>query len=279
MPGGFAGMGAAPPGMGGMPGVARGGKALLSWRVAILPYLGQAELYKQFRLNESWDSPHNLKLLKKMPKVYAAPGVRTKSPYSTFYQVFVGNHAGFEKHRPLRIFEFTDGTSNTILIVEAGCAVPWTKPADLPFAADEPLPELGGLFSDVFHAAFADGSVHTLSKTCDPEMLRKAIMRDDGYQVDFTRLERIVPQSVRGLEIEKKKLSDELLAERDQVEALRRLKLALQKKAEVAGVRQLQLENERLHRLLLETRREAESLRAEIERLRRLGKEDLPERK
>src|SRR3972149_4277670 len=38
------------------------GKPLLSWRVAILPYVEESGLYKQFHLDEPWDSPHNLAL-------------------------------------------------------------------------------------------------------------------------------------------------------------------------------------------------------------------------
>src|SRR5262245_56693586 len=46
------------------------GKALLSWRVALLPYLGLEALYKEFKLDEPWDSAHNKRLLEKMPAVY-----------------------------------------------------------------------------------------------------------------------------------------------------------------------------------------------------------------
>ena len=52
------------------------GKALLSWRVALLPFLEENELYKQFHLDEAWDSDHNKKLLAKMPRVFAPPGFR-----------------------------------------------------------------------------------------------------------------------------------------------------------------------------------------------------------
>src|SRR5439155_1388856 len=109
------------------------GKAILSWRVLILPYIEQDRLYRKFRLNEPWDSPHNKKLLEMMPKTYAAPNAKGDPPYTTHYQVFVGPGAGFEGKRGLRIGDFTDGTSNTILVAEAARAVPWTKPEDLPY--------------------------------------------------------------------------------------------------------------------------------------------------
>lgn len=252
-----------------MSGARSGGQALLSWRVAILPYLGENELYKQFRLNEPWDSTHNLKLLKKMPKVFSPPGIKTKTPYTTFYQVFVGPHAAFEKHRGIRFADIHDGTSNTILIIEAGCAVPWTKPTDLHYAADEPLPELGSIFTDVIHAAFADGAVHTLRKDCDQDMLRRAIVRDDGHVLDWAKLQRPVIRSASGLQSEKQQLTQELLAERERLEALRREMAELKARAAIVGTEAMRRENERLQQQLLETRRAAEEMRAEINRLRK----------
>src|SRR6185295_2767398 len=50
------------------------GKPLLSWRVAILPYLNQKQLYESFHLDEPWDSEHNRKLIPRMPAEYAAAG-------------------------------------------------------------------------------------------------------------------------------------------------------------------------------------------------------------
>src|SRR5258708_1555931 len=70
--------------------IAAEGKPLLSWRVALLPYLGEKELYDQFRLNESWDSEHNRKLLAKMPKIYKSAGKQPEVEYGTYFQVFVG---------------------------------------------------------------------------------------------------------------------------------------------------------------------------------------------
>jgi hypothetical protein len=132
----------------------------LSWRVAILPYIGQEALHKQFHLSEPWDSPHNKSLLPQMPKVFAPPpGVKTKQPYSTFYQVFTGPTTPFRTGRDTRITDIQDGTSFTFLIVEAGEAVPWTKPEDLVYDPARPIPPLGGVFHGGFNAALADASV------------------------------------------------------------------------------------------------------------------------
>jgi hypothetical protein len=46
------------------------------------------------------------------------------------------------------------------VLATAAQPVPWTKPADLPFGADKPLPKLGGQFKEVFHVAMASGQVY-----------------------------------------------------------------------------------------------------------------------
>src|SRR5262249_33469945 len=111
----------------------KNGKPLLSWRVAILPFIEQDNLYKQFHLDEPWDSPHNLKLIQTMPRTYALPNDKTKHALpSTYYVGLVGNHAAFEMQGGLSIpASFPDGTSNTIWVVEGATPVPWTKPEDI----------------------------------------------------------------------------------------------------------------------------------------------------
>jgi hypothetical protein len=97
----------------------RDGKPLYSWRVLLLPYLEHDVLYKQFRLDEPWDGPNNIQLLSQMPEVYQHLSDAAGKNSSTAYQVIVGKGAAFEGTQGLRLKDFTDGTSNTILIVEA----------------------------------------------------------------------------------------------------------------------------------------------------------------
>ena len=80
----------------------------------------------------------------------------------------------------MALSDITDGTSNTIAIVEAREAVPWTKPVDLSYDDKKPLPKLGGLFDDGFHAVIADGSVRFFTPKLTERTLRSAITRDGG---------------------------------------------------------------------------------------------------
>lgn len=158
-----------------------GKKALLSWRVALLPYLEQEKLYREFKLDEPWDSEHNKKLLAKMPDVFKDPAAPpAKGPGMTHYQIFVGGGAGFKlQPQGCRIFDITDGTSNTIMIVTTTEPAPWTKPGDLPFSLGKALPKLG-LGGKPASIAMFDGSVKTINKDSSERTIKSAITAAGG---------------------------------------------------------------------------------------------------
>jgi hypothetical protein len=164
------------------------GKPLLSWRVAILPYIGHDELYRQFHVDEPWDSEHNRKLISRMPALYAAPGTSTSEPGKTWYQAFVGPGTTFEQSNKgsgkIGIPQISDGTTNTLMVVEAGSPVIWTSPEDLPFDPQGKLSGVGGLFADGFNAVFCDATVRFLRKKIDEASLRALITRNGGEPVD-----------------------------------------------------------------------------------------------
>jgi len=159
------------------------GVPLLSWRVLLLPYLGQEELFRQFKLDEAWDSPHNLRLLPQMPWAFS-PIERSppQQPYTTLFRVFVGQGTAFEGHEGLQLKDdFGARISDTILIVEAGDPVPWTKPEDIPYDKNRPLPKLGAIFKGYFHAALADASTRRIRQDIKEATLRAAVIRNgDG---------------------------------------------------------------------------------------------------
>jgi hypothetical protein len=174
------------------------GEPLLSWRVAILPYLAHRDLYEQFRPDQPWDGPSNRGLLSKMPEVYALQGLGTGPTYETFYRGFIGEGAFFDGTRRIRIGDITDGTVNTLMLVEADEPVAWTKPEELPIKAGGPLPRLGGPFADGFHALTCDGYVRFLAKEVDGDLLRRAITRNDGEVIELNRLCRSSGRDGRG---------------------------------------------------------------------------------
>jgi hypothetical protein len=162
----------------------KSGKPLLSWRVLLLPYIEQDALYKEFHLDEPWDSDHNKKLLEKMPALFAAGDEQALKNHETHYQAIVGKGAIFDGKKGVSAADITDGRSNTILLVEAKKAVPWTKPDDVPFDAGKLVPKLGGLFDGIFNAAMADGSVHSFPLTIKEEKLRALITRNGGEVIE-----------------------------------------------------------------------------------------------
>jgi hypothetical protein len=167
----------------------RDGRPGLSWRVAMLPFIEEDRLFKEFHLDEPWDSPHNILLLDRMPKMYRLPG-EPNGTVTTHTQVFVGPGTPFEPQQgPKRSWQpgpvlaeagpripasFPKGTS-TILIATARNPVPWTKPEDIPYDPDRPLPPLGGHPRRGFHIAQANGSVTWISGQTSESALRPMI--------------------------------------------------------------------------------------------------------
>jgi hypothetical protein len=158
-------------------------RPLLSWRVYLLPYVEQEQLFNKFRLDEPWDSPHNLTLLPEMPTVYRSP--LSNGIDETVYVAIpiedgaicrpVVSAEGVSPPLGVSLREIVDGTSNTVMVVEveAKYAVPWTKPVDYPTAESALLANYsersghasnGGAQSsesrvDCVLALFADGAV------------------------------------------------------------------------------------------------------------------------
>jgi len=166
---------------------AGGATGKLSWRVHILPLLGEDALYKQFKLDEPWDSPTNSALLAKMPKIYAPVRQDGSVPDGwTFYQVFTKPGGAFPldgKGPTLAKIANQDGTAKTFLLAEAGHPVPWTKPADVAFDPKGAIPKLGHAVSTGFHGVMFDGNVYFINNSTSQENIRRWIIPDDGRDV------------------------------------------------------------------------------------------------
>lgn len=155
------------------------GEPLLSWRVILLPYLGEEALYKEFKLDEPWDSPHNHRLLARMPEVFQHPGVTTQEPFTTYYRIFAGKNTLFpgpqgECEYTMKYFR---DWGRRFFAVEAADAVPWTKPDEL--TASPPF-RFGQPASQTFFVVMMDGSVIQVKKTVSDVSIRIAIGRDSN---------------------------------------------------------------------------------------------------
>jgi hypothetical protein len=155
-----------------------------SWRVALLPYLEQKDLYKAYDQRQTWDAPANRAVLSRMPEVYFAPGGVAQKD-STHYQAVVGPNTMFD---PVAFAagcprsEAAEDGSHTILIVEAERPVLWTKPEDLEWTPGQAVPRLGLAQrryngDEYFCAAFVDGSVRHFSKDMNEQVIRSMTSR------------------------------------------------------------------------------------------------------
>ena len=177
------------------------GRPLLSWRVAILPYLGEQELYQEFHLDESWDSPHNKQLIGRMPAVFR-PSDRQLAEDGKTKMVLPIEKDGVmtPDNKSRRLREITDGLSQTILIVEADDlhAATWTKADDLAVDLRQPHVGLEERSNRVLQFAFGDGSVHSISSDISRDDLASLMTRAGEESPDWRQFDRSAPPR-RGL--------------------------------------------------------------------------------
>lgn len=151
------------------------GPAGASWRVAILPYLEQNNLYEQFAINEPVSSQTNLRAASIMPKVYECPSGSLAAPGTTYHQALVGRNSALAASKGTRFATFLKGVSGTILTSESKTSAAWASSGDLSFGSDAAslLPNLGGYpHAYGFHALFGDGSVRFLQSTISADEFR-----------------------------------------------------------------------------------------------------------
>ena len=163
----------------------------LSWRVHILPFIERADLYDRFNLDEPWDSPNNLALLEEMPDVYDCPNAILPLGYTVYQVPYTDidtnpapeDLAMFDTSgKPTTIGRISDGTSNTIVVLEVdeAAAVEWTKPDDWEFNPSDPKHDLGNLNPGRILVAFVDGSCIRMRADISPEEFKALITRSAG---------------------------------------------------------------------------------------------------
>jgi prepilin-type processing-associated H-X9-DG protein len=160
------------------------GQRLHSWRTLILPWLEHSDRYQKIDLSKPWNHPTNAEVFKTTPDFYRCPSSELPQDFTTYLAV-VGENACFHPTKPRAISEITDGTSNTLMVIEVPMkqAVHWMSPHDadeqmaLNISPTKKLAHIGGV-----QAAFADGSVRFLSVDMAPET-RRAVISINGREV------------------------------------------------------------------------------------------------
>jgi hypothetical protein len=179
------------------------GKPMHSWRVLILPYLGETALYNRYNLSEPWNGPNNSKLAQYMPDTYRCPGQtdgKTSRTSETQYVAIVDPAAAWpgSTGRPIR--QFSDGTSLTITVIEAsGLGIQWMDPRDV--SLDEAIellttkPRSGhahvhdGFLTTTYYetssrnAAFCDGHIMWMEQLRDPKFAKAILTAAGGEQI------------------------------------------------------------------------------------------------
>lgn len=162
-----------------------GGRSGLSWRVHLLPFLGQEALYQKFRLDEAWDSQANIELLKLLPDCYRGS---ESTDDATPFCIFSGAQSLMRDRYWLR---GADGVQHTAMLVQVppALAVPWTKPQDIEVTANMTAADLA--IGGVVRLAMGDGSVRQLSAKLPDPVFRALLTRDGGELVDVDSVSRV----------------------------------------------------------------------------------------
>ena len=163
------------------------GNSKLSWRVHVLPFLGEQELYREFKLDEPWDSEHNAKLVERMPEVFAVASLelarqgKTRIVFPFHEKALYHNREQGAKFR-----EVTDGLSNTIMVMVADSdqAVIWTKPDDLAIDLQNPKRGWSEGVDGKLPVLIADGSVRGLSPEITDEVIAALLTRAGRERID-----------------------------------------------------------------------------------------------
>ncbi len=163
------------------------GRPLYSWRVLLLPYLEEEELYARFDLSQAWDSETNHSLVSEIPEVYGNPWSPEKEVLGeTSYLALVDKANGktvLRAGEARKLSEIPDGVDASGMVVShPEIFSVWTAPDDIDpldfmasFAGWEPDED----YPDTVLILMANGAVFRGRDEVE-ENLVPAVYCDDG---------------------------------------------------------------------------------------------------
>jgi hypothetical protein len=168
----------------------RDGKPMHSWRVLILPFLEQQELYRAYNFDEPWNGPNNRKLASRVGNIYLRSGLESDQIQTTSFVAIVGPQTMWSGSKPRSRKVLGDGAHDTLMVVE----VPdgqfhWMEPRDLEFDSmsfkinDRSRRGLGSRLGGA-RVVSADGTVRTLPDGFDANKLRAMLTANGGERVE-----------------------------------------------------------------------------------------------
>jgi hypothetical protein len=259
--------------------VDKNGKALLSWRVVILPYIEQSNLYKIFKLDEPWDSDANKRggqiLVKTFMAALKSPQTNPDGYGLTLVKRFTGPNTLHIPGEPVDLTKAQwDHQRTTLLLAEVGDPIPWTKPDDpaiTPAAKDKPFtpknpPLWVGPYSNVINVAFADGDALSLKPDLSAETVASLIYWNDAKVLPKRdELIAAIPlkqeaEDIKELQQNLRQMTDEIVKLSEEEIKLRSELMRLKKSAEDPATR--------LAREVLEMDTQVRDLRGRLRNLR-----------
>jgi len=177
--------------------VDKDGRPAHSWRVLILPFLDQNELYAKYRFDEPWYGPNNQQLADKVGEIFHCPSDRQESVAGqqvvypeTSYVAVIGPETFWRGAEGVCPCDIYDGMTTTLQLVEvANSGIHWMEPRDLHVGQMAPTinPKAGqGISSRHKWGATslrADGSVWFLSENLPAETIRGLLTIQGGEAI------------------------------------------------------------------------------------------------
>lgn len=159
------------------------GQPLLSWRVALLPYLemGGNPNLKEIRHDEPWDSPHNMQFVDQMPELFKSP--YTNRPGHTTFRIVAGEGTLRDRFKAKSFNEIREHNADPAIIIARGgpdAATIWTKPEPFEFDGSNPRALFAGISSGEFLASFSNSEVAWIPSDFSDATLSKLIAGEDG---------------------------------------------------------------------------------------------------